>query len=364
MSSRFFVLLFCTLFVAGCSEAEQKAVEIPPRAIKYMKISSLAASNTRKLAGVVKAGTSSNVAFEIAGSVIVMAKKVGEDVKKGELLAELDLKPIQLQVDEAEFALRQATSALEDARSKLSQQQTLWEKRFTTRTSLDTAKANFGNADGQVGIAKSQLNQKRRDLSKATLTAPFNGQVSKQNVQVFEEVNPGEAIYTLQTKGENEVEVSVPESLIPFVKVGDEVEVSFPPLNGSQVKARVTEVSPQAGDANAFPVIVRLERSPAGLRPGMSAEITLSFAGESTGKAYSVPVGALKPDVNAQQGTVFVYDPESKTVRQTAVKVVGVTGNNPEVIGFLKPGDIIATAGVGQLYDGMKVRLLDSKTAF
>ena len=74
--------------------------------------------------------------------------------------------------------------------------------------------------------------------------------------------------------------------------------------------------------------------------------------------------GSLKPHVKNVAGNNIFFFVYSKTVRQTAVKVVGIKGNNPEIIGFLKPGDIVAVAGVGQLYDGMKVRLLDSKTPF
>lgn len=329
-----------------------------------MKIDAIAENATRKLAGVVTAGTKANVAFEIGGSVTVMAKKVGEAVTKGETIAQLDAKSIKLQVQQDEFSLRQAEGALKDAQSKLSQQEHLRKNGYTTKTALDTARANFTNAEGQVGIARSQLDLRRQELDKTVLKAPFDGTISERLVEVFEEVKAGEAIYALQTEGENEVEVSVPETLIGFVKVGDEVGVKLTPLNGTPVKGLVTEVSPQAGSANAFPVTVRLEKSPPGLRPGMSAEITISYKGEATGKAYSVPVGALKPNIDKQQGTVFIYDSEKETVRQVPVKVVGVSGNNPQIVGEIKPGDIIATAGVGQMYDGMKVRLLDSSKPF
>lgn len=350
--------------LAGCNEADVKKVELPPRSIKYMKLDQLAKNATRQLAGVVKAGTSANVAFEINGSVTVMTKKIGDPVKKGEALAKLDPKSIELEVKQAEFSLKQALATLEDTRSKLSQKEQLWKSRYTTKTALDTAKVNFANAEGQVGIARSQLDLRKRDLGKTVLEAPFSGTVSERAVEVFEEVKAGEAIYKLQTQGENEVEVSVPETLIGFVKVGDSVTVKLSPLNGTSTKGLVTEVSPQAGDANAFPVTVRLEKSPPELRPGMSAQVIITFKGEGTGKAYSIPVGALKPDVTENQGTVFVYDPKTETIRQAAVKVVGIKGNMPEIVGDIEPGDIIAVAGVGQMYDGMKVRLLDPEKSF
>ena len=362
LTSSLVILLVAGL--AGCTEPEVKDVELPPRAIKYVKLSQLAKNATRQLAGVVKPGTSANVAFEIKGRVIMMTKNIGDAVKTGELLAKLDPKSIELEVQQAEFSLQQALATLEDARSKLSQKEQLWKSRYTTKTALDTAKVNFANAEGQVGIARSQLNLKKRDLGKTALEAPFSGTVSERLVEVFEEVAAGAAIYKLQTQGENEVEVSVPETIIGFVKVGDAVTVKLSPLNGTAIKGLVTEVSPQAGDANAFPVTVRLAQSPPELRPGMSAQVIIAFKGAATGKAYSVPVGALKPDVAENQGTVFVFDPKTETVRQAAVKVVGIKGNNPEIVGDIKPGDIIAVAGVGQMYDGMKVRLLEPEKSF
>jgi len=350
--------------LVGCGDNPAQITELPPRAIKYMKLEARAQKAIRQLAGIVRAGTSANVAFEIGGSVTNMVKKVGDSVKKDEIIASVDRKSIELQVKQSEYSLSQAKASLKDALAKFKQQEQLRKKRYTTQTAFDTAKANFENAKGQVGIAESQLRLARRDLGKADLKAPFDGTVSKKLVEVFEEVKAGSAIYTLQTEGDDKVEVSVPETLIGVVKVGDQVAVKFASLEGVRVPGLITEVSPQAGSGNAFPVTLRLAFSPKGLRPGMSAEITISFEGEATGKAFSVPVGALKPDVKEKQGTVFVYDAQSKTVRQRPVRVVGIKGNNPEIIGDIKVGDIIAVAGVGQMYDGMKVRLLDLKTVF
>jgi len=350
--------------VSGCGDDVAKPAPVPPRAIKYMKVGSDTIVDQRTFAGVVRAGTRSNVAFEAVGRVLEMSAKVGDEVRQGELLARLDPRPLQLQVSQAEFTLRQAEATLKDARSKHGQQRGLWEKRLSTRTAYDTALANFRNAEGQLGIARDQLELRKRDLDKSKLIAPFAGRIAEKKVEVFEETKAGEAIYVVQTEGENEVQVSIPEALISSISMGLLAKVKFPPLNGASADARVTEISPQAGDANAFPVTLRLSKSPDGLRPGMSAETTFSFDTARRGKAFSVPVGALKPDVATNKAIVFVFDPEKGTVSERAVQVVGVDGNTPQIIGALKPGDIIATAGVGHMYDGMKVRLLDLKKPF
>jgi len=359
-------LLTAGLVATGCDGDSNPAanVEAPVRAIKHMELGETADANTRRLAGVVKAGTRSNVAFEISGRVIALSKAVGDTVETGDELAKLDPKPFELRVQEAEFTLRKAQATLEDAQQKHSQQKRLWEKRVTTRTAYDTAVSNLKNAEGQVGIAKSQLDLRKRDAAKAVLTAPFPGRVAEKRMDVFEEVAAGQAVYVIQTEDENEVEVVIPENLIERVRVGSKVDVTFPPLGGIQVAGKVTEISPVAGSANAFPVTIRLDSPPAVVRPGMSAEVTFRFKTDATGVAFAVPVSALKPDIEAKTATVFVYKKDEGVVRAQPVQVVGLEGNEPQIVGGVKNGDIIATAGVGDMYDGMKVRLLEPGKLF
>jgi multidrug efflux system membrane fusion protein len=348
------------LLLAACGDTQQQAVELPPRAIKYMKLDEVADTASRTLAGVVKAGTQSGVAFETGGRVVELKKSVGDQVQAGEELSRLDPEPFELRVNEARFSLNQAQARLKDAEQKHFQQEELWKKRITTRTAYDTAVSNLNSAKGQVGISESQLELRQRDLNKTTLVAPFPGRIAEKKIDVFEEVSAGQPIYVVQTDNENEVEVVIPENLIDRIGIGADVNVTFPPLGGTQVKARVTEISPVAGEANAFPVTVQLTAAPPEVRPGMSAEVTFSFDTEATGKAFAIPIGALKPDLETNAATVFVYDEAEGVVRSRPVKVVGIDGNSPQIIGGVKAGEIIATAGVGHMYDGMKVRLLET----
>ena len=224
--------------------------------------------------------------------------------------------------------------------------------------------SNFRNAEGQVGIARNQLELRKRDLEKSDLLAPYAGRIAEKKVEVFEEIKAGEAIYVIQTEGENEILISIPESQISNVAIGQRVRIKFPPLGNATVDGRVNKISPQAGDGNAYPTTVRLANSPDGLRPGMSAEVTFNFKTLAKGEAFSVPVGALKPDVETNKAVVFVFDDKKGVINSRPVNVIGVDGNRPQIVGGVKAGEIIATAGVGYMYDGMKVRLLDPKNPF
>ena len=360
MSFRYLMLLASALFLAACEE-EQQATRSEPvvRAIKHMTLDQRAGLQQRRIAGVVTAAISTNVGFEIGGQVIELLRKTGDSVEAGELIARLDPEPYRLQAAQAENTLAQANATLDDARKKFEQQRKLRQQGYATQTAFDTAEASFKNAEGAVGVAESQLDLARRDLAKTDLKAPFAGVIARRAVEVFEDVTGGQSIYVVQSAGEDKIEASLPETLINTVSLGSAVDVGFPPLGNMTVKGIVDEIAPLAGDANAYPIEVRLEQAPPGLRSGMSAELLFRFETESTGKAFLIPMTALKPRVGSEQASIFVYSAATGKLAEREVLVTNVENNSLEIVGELTAGEIIATAGVSFLHDGMSVTLFN-----
>ena len=206
--------------------------------------------------------------------------------------------------------------------------------------------------------AQSQVNLARRDLDLTTLAAPFEGLIAERQVDPFVEVRAGQKLFEINASGALEVALDIPETVIKQVVLGAPVSVTFPTERGLDLAGRVTEIGSVAADANAFPVKAGLDEPPAILRPGMTAEVVFTFhrADESTG--YLVPLAAIAPGSESRQGFVFVYDPETSTVRKTLVRGRDVRDNLIVIYEGLKAGDVIAVAGVSFLYDGQKVRLM------
>ena len=353
------LLCLLPLALSGCDEDAETTDEAPVRAIKYMSLDQRAGLQDRRIAGIVAAAQTTNIAFETSGQVIELLRKPGEPVEADALVARLDSEPYRLQVAQAQNSLDQALATLDDAQKKFDQQQKLRDQGYATQTALDSAEATLKNAKGAVGVAESQLDLARRDLAKTDLRAPFSGVVARQQVDVFEEVTGGQAIYAIQNVGEGKIEASLPETLINTVSLGAEVRISFPPLGDAETIGTVDEIAPLTGDANAYPIEITLQRTPPGLRAGMSAEVTFSFASEETGKAFVVPLTAVQPNPGQEEAHVYVFDPEAKTLSKRMVRVVNVKDNSLEVMGNLSQGEIIATAGISFLHDGMRVDLFD-----
>ena len=347
------------LIIAGCDEETEAPAEAPIRAIKYMSLDQRAGLQDRRIAGIVAASQTTNIAFETNGQVVQLLRNPGETVEAGALVARLDAEPYQLQLSQARNSLDQAVATLDDAQKKFDQQEKLLQQGYATQTAFDSAEATLKNAKGAVGVAESQLDLAQRNLAKTDLRAPFGGVVARRLVDVFEEVSGGQAIYAIQSIGEGKVEASLPETLVNTVSLGTEVRLGFPPLGGAETTGVIDEIAPLTGDANAYPIEITLQRTPPGLRAGMSAEVTFSFASEETGKAFVVPLTAVQPNPGQEEAHIFVFNAETKTLSKRMVRVMNVKDNSLEVIGDLKQGEIIATAGISFLHDGMTVELFD-----
>lgn len=355
---RFFTLLFFSFYLTACSEPEPPRKAEVVRSIKHMTLKPKVVNQARLIAGVITPAVSTKVAFEISGQIVKLNVAVGDRVKKRDVLAEIDPQTYKLRVQSAEGNLKSALARLADAEKKFEQQRKLYQKKFTTKTEFDSSLATLESARSEVSIQDSSLKIAKRDLSKTSLLAPFDGAISEKSVEVFEEVTAGREIVTLHTEDNYEVDVSLPETLVNEVKIGNEVDVKLSIGLGTPIKGYVKEISSQAGQANAFPVTIGLSEAPDKLRPGMSAEVTFKFEEDLGVPTFAVPTSAVLPSGEPEKAFVFIFNKEKNFVERKVVTVVNIRDNDLLITGQVKSGDVIATAGVSFLYDKRPVRLL------
>jgi membrane fusion protein, multidrug efflux system len=108
------------LLVAGCEDEAEISAPPPIRLIKYMKLEDGAAIQKRQITGVIAAVATSEVAFQTGGQVVKLNKKVGDTVKAGEVVAELDPEPLRLRLATAGAELAKANASVADNESKFS----------------------------------------------------------------------------------------------------------------------------------------------------------------------------------------------------------------------------------------------------
>ena len=347
--------------LTSCQEPPQENTKQVIRAIKHMTLKLKPTNQARVIAGVVSPVVQTNVSFEIAGQIQKLNVSVGDRVKKGDILAELDPQTYELNLQSAEGALKSAQASLADANKKFAQQSELYKKKFTTKTNYDTALATLESAKSQVSIEQSRVDIAKRNLTKTKLRAPFDGAISEKSSDVFEEITAGKTIVVLHTEGNFEVDVSVPETLVNEIHVSDKVELKLSLGEGAPFEGYIKDIGSQAGQANAFPATIALNEKVNGLRPGMSVEVTFEFAQNQDVETFNVPLGAVIVSNDPQKDYMFVFNKDKQYVERRVVNVVNIRDNILIVKGNVKEGDIVATAGLSFLVDKMPVRLMNGK---
>jgi len=349
-------MLCIALALTACKEKTEIMEEI--RAIKTITVSEQAAEQIRKLSGLVAAVDSSGLSFQVGGQVESVEVDIGDRVKKNQVLAVLDPEPYQLEVDAVGAELVKARANVVNTKSEYDRQQRVYEQGAGAKSDLDSAEYNYRAARSAVDYQIARLDQANRNLRKTKLLSPYDGTIAWRAVNPHEEVKVGQKVFEIDAKGAMEVQLAVPETTIDRIHIDDPATITFPTLPGESAKGRISFIGSAAVKANAFPVKVELIDPNEKVKPGMTAEANLSMKDENQQPGYLVPLQALLPAPEANRGYAFVYDPETSTVKKTAVRSRGSEQKKAIVYEGLAAGDIIAVAGVSFLADGMKVKLI------
>jgi len=351
----FLAIVGCVL--TACKEDVEIVEQI--RSLKTITVSETATKQIRKFSGIVKAVDSSNLSFEVDGNIQTVHVDIGDPVRKGQILAVLDKEPYRLDMDAAQAELIAARARVDNNKEAYNRQVRVFEQGAGAKSRLDRAKYDLESALSQVNVQVAKLNFAKRNLTKTTLTAPYDGYIAWRSVEPHEEIKTGQRIFVIDAKGAMEVELAVPETTVNRIRIGTNAMVQFPTLPDRSVKGRISYIGSAAVKSNAFPVKVSLEGKTANISPGMTAEVSLAMKEGKQIAGYLVPFQAILPAKEAGQGFAFVYDPQTTTVRKTPIKVLAAQNNLMVVSEGLSAGDIIAVAGVSFLADGMKVKLLE-----
>jgi RND family efflux transporter MFP subunit len=354
----FFGISFLFLMFACSQEAPKPTERI--RAIKTITVAEKTSGPLRKFSGLVEAVDSSILAFEVPGNVNEVHVKVGDRIEKGQVIAVLNKRTFQLDVQAAEAAVERAKVQLADKKNDLDRFQRIskMDSGAVSQSSLDKSKAAYDSALKNVKYARSQVRLAKRDLEKTILKAPFNGVIGEKFVDPFQEVKRGERLFVLFSEKAMEVAVHIPETAIGDIHLDLPAEIRFPTVPDRKYKGIVSEISSVAGTANAFPIKVAVVDAGDKIRPGMTAEISLMLSGKDQQAGYLLPISAVTNDGDASEMYVFIFDSKTSTIKKTPITGAGVRGNRVGVAKGVKAGDIVAVAGVTFLEDGQKVKLM------
>jgi RND family efflux transporter MFP subunit len=359
--SRFAISAVLVAGLQGCGDKKQEATEQPVRGLRAYKVAAKAESRIRRFPSVLQPADVSSLSFEIGGQLKAVTLTVGQKVQLGDVLAEIEPRSLQTQVDQASAGVQQAQAQLDNAEADFQRKEELLKRGVATQAVFDQSRATLLSSRAQRDQAHRQLDLANHNLDRSKLLAPFAGTIARVEVKSFAQIAGGQPIVTLYSDDRFEMSFLAPSSTFQSLKVGQLVDVKIADKPDLSLKGEIKELGSKAEQVSAFPVVVRLDNSAPGLNAGMSVEVTIEEPLIGGGSGFLVPLSVLVPEggkVLQTTGIVFRYDEGSSTVKKRTVTVGGIRDNRLVVTEGIAAGDILASAGVSYLSDGQKVKLL------
>ena len=343
-----------TTLLSGCSEPAEPVAE-KPRPVKLFTVTDPGAERIREFPARLKAPEEAQLSFRLGGELQSLKVHEGQEVKQGELIAQLDDTDYRLKLSD-----RQASFDL--TRSQLTRMEQLVERQMVSQAEYDQRKAQFNSAEAALNLA-------RQELAYTRINAPFDGVVARTHVEQFQVVQPNQPIATLYSSDSMDVVFQVPENLFSNLRRDLKPEdlhtkVRLENLPGTPIEAAYKEYASQPDPSTlAYDVTLSMP-IPEGvvLLPGMSATVIVDFAGitRHTQIPMVVPVEAVfSPDSQSSEARqVWVISEQDGELHVSArsVTVGELTHDGIEVLSGLEAGEQIVAAGGNELSEGQQVR--------
>ena len=355
---KFLFIISLALMAISCSE-EPRAKKKYVRPVKYQEVGFSGDEQERSFSGTAQTDKIIQLSFRSAGIITKLNIKLGQRVKKGELLSSLDNVQSRLSLEQAYTQLNSAKSQMNTAKLNLNRIRTLYEKGAASLSDYESSKNSYRTATEGFESSKRSVEIQKEQVQYGFLYAPEDGVIAAVNAEIDENVSPGQNIATLNAGTDMEISIGVPEIAINSIKEEMEVGIQFPALGEALFKGLVTEVSPSVDSNSAtYPVTIKVVKPSRDMRSGMAANVFIQFTEDSReDDTLVVPANAVGEDSNGN--FVFLIEESGNTfrVKKTIVDIGPLTSEGFIIHAGLSKGQKIATAGLQTLLDNQEVRL-------
>lgn len=376
MKNTILLFLFFTLIFSSCGEQEKPVVPESIRPVKYGQVKMTSDAMKESFSGSAKSRKETKMSFRVGGVLTKRNVRVGDVVRKGQLIARVDQTDYTVQLDQSvanlagvETQIKSAETQMTNARATYNRVEKLYENNSVSlsefeqaKSAMETAQAAFTAAKAQATASEKQVQSARNQVNYATLVAPYNGVITSVDAEENELVGSGSPIATISATDNPQISVGVPEVFISKVKKNQKVNIYFSSIPEKNFTGKVFEVGFSSLGGSTYPVTVSIDNPTNNIRPGMAAEVSFDF---STGKAKSVadklvvPEQAVGEDSNGKFVFTLTKDGNNYIANKKQITIGELTNSGFEVKSGLTKGELVATAGLSVLLNGMKVRLFN-----
>jgi multidrug efflux system membrane fusion protein len=339
------------VLLGACAKAPEKIEDIRP--VRAIVLSASSVDIDAEFSGEVRARVESRLAFRVPGKITARKVDPGTLVKRGQVLMQLDPQDLQLSQAQAKAGLRATETARDLAKSELKRYQELRVKNFVSQAVLDQKLSAFNAAQANVDASQAAYFGQTNQAGYATLVADIDGVVTAVDAEVGQVVTPGAPVVRVAKTTEKEIVIGLPEDKVEAMRKVQDVTVRLWANPKVVIPGKIREVSPIADAATrTYAVKVSIPDSFEDVKLGMTALV--QFSSTTAMPLIRVPLTALFHE----KAVTSVWVVENGTVKLVPVQVGGTAGNDVVLVGGVKPGQTVVTAGVNLLKQGQKVKIL------
>ncbi|WP_192559479.1 efflux RND transporter periplasmic adaptor subunit [Pseudomonas allokribbensis] len=347
------VMLSLLALLAACSEKKPPQEYLPRVFVQEVKPADFAASVT--LTGDVQARVQTELSFRVGGKIIQRMVDVGDRVSAKQVLAKLDPKDLQTNVDSAQAQVLAEQARVKQSAAAFVRQQKLLPKGYTSQSEYDSAQAALRSSQSALSAAQAQLANAKDQLSYTALIADAPGIITERQAEVGQVVQATAPIFSLARDGDRDAVFNVYESLLAERPAERSIVVSL--LDNPQIKTTgtVREITPAvSAQSGTVQVKVTLDSLPQGMQLGSVVSATAKGSGKS---AVELPWSALTKNIS--EPAVWMVDDKGEAQLHNVTVGRYLTGHVIISAG-LTGGEKVIIAGGQLLHPGMKVEIAEN----
>ena len=323
--------------------------------------------DTVTFVGNLEAEERASVASKVSDvTVLSVNVDVGDEIKRGDILVEMDDSLNRRQIEEARAAVARAEAAIAQAKSRLSTVEKDYKRYKQLYEEQVISRQQFDQTEGQYEVEKAGLDLAQRELKQAQarleqllivknyhkVAAPVGGVIAERRVDPGDTIKSGDVLLVISRQDNVKIKGPITENDYPKVKLGQPVHVRVDAFPGREFNGKVNRISPVLDPATRTGEVEALIASQGLLKPGMFAP---AFIVVGSHEALALPREAVRQLAGTGEWYCFVASDD--VAQQRPIKRGAEQGNWIEITEGIGESDLVITTVVRQLSDGVPVEV-------